>query len=199
VSDLLARITVIFPSLEGWCPLSKAHTLAASVLALRPDITLEIGIFGGKSFLPLAMAHKEIGKGMVVGIDPWSPAESAAGQVQEADRTFWGALDHEKVRVGFMAKVNELAVQNCCQIHRLKSDAFDPPDNIGILSLDGNHGETSIRDAERYGPKVRTGGLVFLDDLHWSGGSVTKAYETLTKMGFQRLYDLGTGLVLQRV
>jgi len=196
--DLFVRIARLHPNVDGWCPLPKAQTMAAAVLALRPDVTVEIGIYGGKSFLPMALAHKEIGHGVCLGIDPWNPTESAKDQEHPADRKYWGELNHEAVMNKFFKLMNDLKLHDCTKIIRQPSDQVIPPENIGILSLDGNHGEASIRDAKRFGPKVRVGGLVFVDDIGWTGGKVRIAVHELIEMGFKRMYDLGSGIVMQR-
>lgn len=196
--DLFVRISRVMQALDGWCPESKGHTLAAAVIALRPEVSVEIGVWGGKSLIPMAMAHKHIGKGYVIGIDPWHPVESVKGQQNADDVKYWGNINHEEVYGRFMQAVYANDLERIIRVERKPSDAVEPPARIDIASLDGNHGETVIRDAERFGMRVRTGGLIFMDDLDWTGGFVRKAYNNLINAGFIRLYDLGTGCVLQR-
>lgn len=200
-SAVFQIIETILPTMHGWTTVEKAQALAATVFALRPEISLEIGIWAGRSLIPMALAHREIGHGMVWGIDPWSPQASADGQTTDPDRQWWGTADHEMIRSQFFEKVSNLGLiaGQHLQIFRQKSDDFDPPENIGILAIDGNHGDQSIRDVDRYAIKVRKGGVVFLDDMQWAGGHVKTAYEHLISLGFNRLYDIGTGCALQRV
>jgi predicted O-methyltransferase YrrM len=183
---------------HGWCSVPKAHTLAAAVLALRPDIVLEIGIWGGRSFIPMAMAQKEIGKGVVIGIDPWAPAASVEGQVQEADRKHWATADHEGVYRNFMSHIARLDLSGCTRILRSTSTDAAPVENVSLFHLDGNHGPQAIKDVERFAPHVRTGGLMFVDDIGWSGNYVLEASKRLQKMGFTELYKLDTGAMYQR-
>lgn len=199
--NLFDRITQELngPVKHGWCSIAKAHTLAAAVLALRPDLSLEVGVWGGRSFIPIALAHKEIGKGVVIGIDPWSPQASVEGQVHEADRKHWGAADHESVYVDFMSHIARLELGNCVRILRSKSDDVPPPDGIGLLHSDGNHGPQAIKDVERFAPKVKAGGLAFLDDLGWSGDYVLESSKRLLKLGFAELFKMDTGGMYQRV
>lgn len=205
MSNLFQRISELLPALHGWCSESKAHTLAAAVLALRPETTVEIGIYGGRSFLPMALAHKEIGRGMIIGIDPWHPHESAKGQINESDHKFWSEnlppgqhASHDRVMNHFLQKLHELGVQNCVNIIRLPSDAVEPPTKIDLLHLDGNHSDQAVRDVERFAPKCRVGALMFVDDIHWSGGGVARAVEKLKATGWAFLYALDTGAVFQR-
>lgn len=184
---------------HGWCSVAKAHTLAAAVLALRPDVSLEIGIWGGRSFIPMAMAHKEIGKGIVIGVDPWSPTASVEGQVHEADRKHWSSADHEGVYRDFMGHIERLGLGGCVRILRSKSDDVPPQEGIGLYHSDGNHGPQAIKDVERFAPKVRSGGLAFLDDLGWSGNYVLESSKKLLSFGFSELYKMDTGAMYQRV
>lgn len=173
---------------HGWTSSNKAHALASAVLTLRPDISVEVGVWAGKGMISLAIAHKYITKGMVYGVDPYSAEASVEGQVNDQDKKWWGDADHQKFYDLAKSHIIGFEVQNSCQIVRKKSDDFDVPDNIGVLVLDGNHGEQSIRDVRRYAPKVKLGGVLFADDLHWSGSAVEKAVSLLPEIGFQELY-----------
>lgn len=197
--DLFVRISRVMERLDGWCPESKGHSLAAAVVALRPEVSVEIGVWGGKSLIPMAMAHKHIGRGYVIAIDPWHPVESAKGQLHAGDVKFWGSADHEAVYGRFMQAVYANDLEKIVRVERKPSDAVEPPQRIDLLSLDGNHGEQVIRDAQRFGLRVRQGGLIFMDDIDWTGGAVRQAMKNLVNAGFERLYDIGTGCVLQRV
>ncbi len=194
---LIARIETTVPSLHGWCTPSKACTMASAVIALRPDVVVEIGVWGGRSFLPMAMAMREIGRGLAIGIDPWNPKASMLGQSQ-ANREWWGGIDHELVYTDFMKQVQEMGLNNVVKIMRQKSDEVDPPQAIGILHVDGNHGPQAEKDIQRFAPNVKAGGLLIMDDLNWEGGYVGRAYENAKRMGFVELYRIEMGSMLQR-
>lgn len=194
---LIARIESLVVGLDGWCSPAKACTLASAVIALRPDTVVEIGVWGGRSFLPMAMAMREIGRGMAIGIDPWNPKASMIGQSQ-ANREWWGNIDHEMVYGRFMKNVSELGLSNVVKICRAKSDEVEPPQSIGILHIDGNHGPQAEKDIQRFAPNVKAGGLLIMDDLNWEGGYVGRAYENAKRMGFEELYRIEMGSCLQR-
>ena len=202
MTNLFTTIQTLVPRCHGWCTEGRATALAAAVLTLRPNVTVEIGVWGGRSFLPMALAHKEIGKGIVIGIDPWSPSESAAGQ-DGKNAEWWGSVDHDLVRQDFFAKIHEFGLGNVIQINRQTSDEFAAhwlaDITIDLLSLDGNHGEQAYKDACNFGPHIRIGGLAFLDDLAWEQGFVRKAEEYLLSHGFIRLYTMDTGAMYQRI
>lgn len=187
--NIFDRIETVHASTEGWCSWSKAQTLAAIVISTQPEISVEIGVFYGKSLLPVALAHQHIGKGRVIAIDPWSSIASVEGQINPLDVDYWKRQEmHEVAFKAFSTKVYELGLQNVVRIERKTSNDFEPPAGIGLLSVDGNHGEQAIRDVERYAPKVKKGGFLVADDIEWTGGAVGKAISLLPGMGFQELY-----------
>jgi len=175
---------------HGWTTPNKARILASAVIALRPKISMEIGVWAGKGMISLALAHKHIGAGMVYGIDPYSAPASAEGQVNPADKAWWASADHEAMFGIASANILKYGCQNVCQLVRKRSDQYEPPHGIGILVIDANHGEESLKDFHRYCPNVDKGGLLFADDISWSGGSVEKAIRQLPSFGFRELYRI---------
>lgn len=176
--------------IPGWCPLQKALDLVATVIALRPKVCLEIGVYGGKSLLPIALACESIDNGIVFGIDPWSPAASAEGYTGE-NATWWTRLDHEGIYRSFLANIDRLGLKNRVALERVKSDDAAIPSVIDLFHLDGQHTAQAIRDVNRFGPSVRIGGIVCLDDLGWVNDGqahVSLAVEALLKLGFVELY-----------
>jgi hypothetical protein len=189
VKDLFANLKESHAKITGWCSLEKAQTLAASVVIMRPAITVELGVWAGKSLIPMALAHQAIGYGQVIGVDPWSHDASVLGQVNPADEEWWSHQDrHEYAFTEFTRMVFELGLANVVKIERMTSDQFTPPAEIGILHSDGNHGEQSLRDINRFAPKVLVGGIVVLDDLQWTGGSVMASVTRLLELGFKELF-----------
>lgn len=196
---LFQDIASIQPKLMGWCSPVKAATLASAVLALRPAVVVEVGVFGGSSFIPLALALKEIGQGIAYGIDPWSAPASADGQLNPADLEYWSKQEtHDVVYNDFMRQTQQLDLGPFINIQRRKSDDADIPNGIGFWHLDGNHSDQAIRDVERYAPKCLSGSLAFLDDCQWTGGGVLRALAKLKSMGWKELYNLDTGVMLQK-
>lgn len=172
--------------------------LAEAILKLHADISVEIGVYAGRSLVPMAMAHAEMNHGVVWGIDPWTPQASVAGQ-GKADAEWWGKLDHEIMYQKTLDTLARLGLTGVVNILRATSDAVEPPDVIDFLHLDGNHSEQSVRDVERYANRVRNGGMVFLDDVHWSNHGVEHAKERLLGMGFELVSTQGTGEMFRRV
>jgi len=185
--------------LMGWCPIEKAISLFNLVLAHRPITIVEVGTFGGRSAIPMMMACKLSGRGIVHCIDPWSPQASLEGQVADVDRKWWGDLNHEIIYQGFVNQVQKNGLEKQCEIHRMKSSEFDPPASICVAHLDGNHGPDAFDDTLKYASRVNQGGYVILDDLNWTGGYVTKSAAWLKDNGFLELHPLGTGALYRKM
>lgn len=187
--------------IQGWCDIDKACDLASTVLALRPTVIVEIGVFGGRSLIPLALACQHLGRGVVIGIDPWSPAASTAGY-DEQNAKWWGELNHEEIYQSFMGHVRRLNLQGHVVVERKPSDEVSldktPAD---FLHLDGQHTEQAIRDVNRFAVNVRNGGFCCVDDTGWTNhgiAHVSMAVDALLKLGFVHLYNVGTGAMFQR-
>ncbi|MBI2810794.1 MAG: class I SAM-dependent methyltransferase [Candidatus Melainabacteria bacterium] len=54
------------------------------IFELKPERVVEIGVFGGKSLVPMACALRANQKGRIYGIDPWDNKESVRGLTEEA-------------------------------------------------------------------------------------------------------------------
>jgi hypothetical protein len=199
LKNLFTQIEEMTPRLHGWCSVPKAQILASAVIALRPKICVEIGVWGGRSLFPMALAMKELGRGAVIGIDPWQAEASVVGQVNEADRKYWGHQpNHDLVYADFMGRIEPLGLTNILRVLRKKSDEVEPPEEIGILHIDGNHSDQAVKDVERFATKCPVGALCFMDDIGWSGGGVQRAVARLEAMGWRFLYNVDTSAVYQR-
>lgn len=167
VPKLKTLVFKLMEDLEGWCSNEKAAVLIDLIFMIRPQKVVEIGVFGGKSFIPIAMALKEIGSGKVIGIDPWSRAESVVGMKGE-DADFWTRLDHDKIYRDLLIKLEKLGLENTVTLLKETSAQADPIPDIDILHIDGNHSEiSSLSDVYKWMPFVRSGGLIILNDSNW--------------------------------
>lgn len=196
--SVFQRISEWIPRPPDWCSEVKAHAFAAAVLALRPEVIVEIGVWKGTSCIPLALACREVGKGIVHAIDPWSARASVEGMTG-VNLEWWSKINHDEIFADFMKHVSHFGLHDIIKIHRKKSDDVTPPERIDILHLDGNHSAQAIRDVDRFARNVRPGGLCFMDDLDWTDGTVVTAARNLENMGFNKLYDLEKGAMFQKL
>ena len=197
ITQLMMKIEDVVPKLEGWCDVEKAQHLASLVISLRPRVSVEIGVFGGRSLIPTAMGHSLIGSGYALGIDPWASSASLEGMDGE-NKEWWGKLDHAAIHAGFMSASARLRADNFMKVERMTSDEAISqgliPKVIDLLHIDGNHGPQAIKDVDNYATRLRSGGILVMDDCDWAAPAVTQ----INALGFSHLYDLGTGAVFQR-
>lgn len=187
---------------DGWCWEEKALKLAEAAWTLRPNLVVEVGVFGGKSFIPLAavVAHLESMAGTplpsheIHGIDPWLASAAVKDNEGTAHEPFWG-------NQGMLDAVYNRARQS---VDRLQSPvvhlfretsetAFHryADNQIGILHLDGNHADQqAFADVQRWWPKLRSGGIFVMDDTAWE--SQKRAVEWLKERG-QVVWEYNAG------
>lgn len=153
--------------LEGWCSVDKACVLMDLILWTKPQTVVEIGVFGGKSLIPMAYALKANGQGIVYGIDPWSSAESCIG-MEGVNQEWWGKINHDVILKGLLNKIKKFNLEE--QIRLIRMTSMDAPilEEIDVLHIDGNHSEeTSYQDVTKWVPHVKKGGIIIFDDITW--------------------------------
>lgn len=153
--------------LEGWCTKNKASLLIDLIFMLKPETIVEIGVWGGKSLVPMAYALKIMNNGMVYGIDPWD--NEASIQEMEGDNfEWWSNVNHEMIFQGLKSKISEFDLDDRIELIRATSERAPSITNIDILHIDGNHGENaSTLDVMKWVPLVRKGGVIIFDDMTW--------------------------------
>jgi len=167
----------LMAQVEGWCSQEKAGVLVDIVLKAKPDTIVEIGVWGGKSLIPMATALRANGKGRIFGIDPWSNAASTEWVMNEVNKSFWNYVDHELVFQELQRKLYQFDLFDYVELIRSKSEDAPPIQCIDILHVDGNHSEeTSYLDVKKWAPLVRSGGWIIFDDMSWfENGKATTA------------------------
>lgn len=177
MTALLRRIQNARSSLPGWCSAEKAERLAFAVLEIQPRLCVEIGVFGGSSLVPQLLALQHLGRGRAVGIDPWETAAALEEMIDEENRRWWNDVDLAGVRRICESFIAENSLSDHCElvVGRAEdvADRFDRS-SVDLLHIDGNHSQAkSVKDVELYLPKLRTGGLVFFDDVSWREAGIT--------------------------
>lgn len=166
--EILAELKKI-ETLEGWCSFEKASAMANIILNTKPAVSVELGVFGGRSLIAQGIALKNAGSGVVWGIDPWTKDANVEGELNTANKGWWGSLDIAAIRNGAINAVTQFDLWNWVRVIVARSEhcheLFGP---IDVLHIDGNHSETcSTRDANLWLPKVVKGGFVWFDDMDW--------------------------------
>ena len=162
------RALELMNQMEGWCSPQKGAILVDLVLKVKPKKILEIGVWGGKSYIPMAYALKVNGMGIIYGIDPWESSESVKEIMNDANRAFWGWADHNAVMQGLIHKIGLFELGDQTKLMKVTSEAAEPIYDIDILHIDGNHSDkTSYHDVTKWVPYVRKGGWIIFDDMTW--------------------------------
>ncbi len=157
----------------GWCSEAKGAVLVDLILKNRPSVVVEIGVWGGKSVVPMAYALKVNGKGKIYGIDPWSSYESIQGIMNEDNKHFWQWADHKIVMDGLIEKIDQFDLNDQVELIRDTSEGAAPIYEIDILHVDGNHSdEPSYLDVTKWVPLVKSGGMIIFDDMTWYENNV---------------------------
>lgn len=168
IIGLKQRVFQIMKELEGWCSEQKAGMLIDLVIKIKPKVVVEIGVFGGKSLVPMACALKENKCGKIYGIDPWSSLESAEG-MEGANKEYWSKIDHDAILQGLISKINFYNLNNQIELIRSTSENAQIIRRIDMIHIDGNHSEkTSYNDVTKWVPQVKKGGIIIFDDVNWS-------------------------------
>lgn len=173
------------PHVPGWCSIEKALYLVDTILVSEARLCVEIGVFGGSSLLPQALALRETG-GRIVGIDPWTTDAALEHMIDDANVRWWSEIDLHQIYLRCAQMIREEHLDAVVELRRSRSaDEVSTFENgtIDLLHVDGNHAaERSSEDVRLYLPKVRPGGFVFFDDVSWCEGgrrTATSAIEQL--------------------
>jgi hypothetical protein len=140
-------------SLEGWCFHEKMESMYNLIINTKPLSVVEIGVFGGKSLIPQAMALKENKLGKIYGIDSWNQNDCVNGMCSDEHIQWWSQINYEKIYQGCIASLKIHEVDDFVQIHRMTSEEYSYKIDyeIDILHIDGNHEEeNSQKDVELY-------------------------------------------------
>ncbi len=158
---------------HGWCSYQKASVLIDLLFAVKPKVVVEIGVWAGKSLIPMAYVLKLIKSGKIYGIDPWDSNASTQGLMHEATKEFWRLANHEAVLNRLEGQIRQFELEN--QIELIRATSLDAPliEKIDILHIDGNHSdETSFIDVVKWVPLVRKGGWIIFDDINWQENGI---------------------------
>ena len=180
-------------SLPGWCTPYKAKRImhiALEAAALGGERAVELGVYGGRSLVALAMGLRLAGRGMIDGIDSWSSEDCLEGEQSDVDKKLWGQdTDYEALVQHTMDGVQRFGVAAFARVVRKRTtDALaDYEDgSIDLMHLDSNHSElVSCRDVTAWLPKMAKRAIWIADDTNWP--SMQRALGILEKAGFVRV------------
>lgn len=186
---------------DGWCTVEKALTLARLIVENRPETVVEVGVFGARSLIPMAMACRYVKRGVVFGFDPMCREAATEFEKDPANVKYWGQdVPLENVFRGALSTILNRGLTWECRYLRLRGEqgaCMFTDGSLGVLSIDGNHSEkASCRDHDIWAPKVAGGGFLILDDTDWP--SQAKALKMYEADGFELTKDTGKYRVFRR-
>jgi len=202
--DLAIQIAATEP-LDGWCPLDKAVELAEMVLAEKPKLIVEIGVFGGRSIIPMALAAKvNDNDPQVIGIDPWAVGPVLEGTNSKENDLYWSSLDLEKIFADYERNLVKFGVAHFTLTLRM-TDEFAchhfKPESIDFLHIDGNHSpEVSMRYVTQWVPLVKPGGVIIFDDVLWDSqkGAVEILERSFRRVSWKELGNKGSWAIYRK-
>ena len=156
-------------SLQGWCSPQKALLLYSLVREHKPAKVVEIGIYGGRSIVPIAAALKDNAAGEVWGIETWSGSAATAYRTGIANDFWWMNIDFTKIKGDFLDFVLRHDLHDTIRVIEAPSDRCGGLfDRIDMLHIDGNHSMYgAAQDVVNFVSKVPAGGIVVYDDINW--------------------------------
>jgi len=157
--------------MPGWCTIEKAKKLYDIVTESNSQLTIELGVFGGRSLLPMAYAHKHKESGYVIGVDAWNKGAALEGVNDPLNDEWWSAIDYNGIYDECAKAINKNNLFDYCSIIRMKSEQFAilcPDNSVDIIHADSNHSEEiTTKEVELFLPKLKSGGIWIADDTGW--------------------------------
>lgn len=170
-SHIHAAVDHYLSHMHGWTTVQRGQEMCAAILELKHPVAVAIGVFSGRSVIAMGFAMREMGNGMVIGIDPYKIDAAIEGEGDYADKEWWtNRADLERMSTYAIRQIWDHRLDQWATIIRTSSQYVSHlfPE-IGVLEIDGNHSEeASTRDVLLYLPRVIKGGYIFADDVSWS-------------------------------
>jgi predicted O-methyltransferase YrrM len=181
----MEELAKVIEGVEGWCTLHKAWKLHELAMDSQCNLAVEIGIYGGKSLLPVAAAFAKKGAGRIFGVEPWENAVAIETATSAENDEWWARHDLIAIKRGFLKRVVELELEAYVRLLEIPSDAaimvFQSArfnGKVDLIHIDGAHSlEESVFDCAYWLRILRSGGHIVLDDINWA--TVGIAFEFL--------------------
>lgn len=180
---------------DGWCTPQKAQHLYELTIQSGGEFSLELGVYSGRSLVPIAMAHQEIKKGFVLGVDSWSKVAALEGTNDQANADWWAQLDFNAIYKECTDAIDYYKLNDFCGTVRMRSLTFGillAKNSISLLHQDSNHSqEVTCGEVAMFAPKVKKGGIWVSDDCRWP--TVQRSLELLIDYGFKEIGEFPNG------
>lgn len=164
----------------------KVLLLAELIVSRQLERIVEIGVYRGRLMLPLGRLMARLGRGEMVGIDPYAAEAAVQRDVEREgiDLVEWPTtVDWEGIHREVTGAIARWSMEGHARLIRQRAEDAAPSfaeRPIDLLHVDGNHDLAAVtRDVELYLPYLRDGGYLVMDDIAWP--SVRPVYERLAE------------------
>lgn len=159
-------------SLPGWCSPGKTLVIMETIKKNNCQNCIEIGVFAGKSLLPMAKAVEFIGKGKVYAIDAWTPQAALEGlALSDPNYSWWKQIDFDAFHHQTIDLIQKNNLSHICSIRKESSQSaagLFVDETIDFIHIDGNHSEEAVfQNVVKYFPKLKDRGYLLLADPNW--------------------------------
>jgi glycosyltransferase involved in cell wall biosynthesis len=175
MESLLATIPT---DVGGGSSLTKALVVGDQIVRYAVKSLVEVGVYRGRFLLPAALLLRDLGRGPAIGIDPYSPVAAVQKDLASLQPGIVGAVERWASTLDWDALYEEVTktiasfgLNGVCLIDRRRAEeaANDLADGtVDLVHIDGNHDRLQVEhDLDSFLPKLRSRGLVVIDDLSW--------------------------------
>lgn len=201
--DIRTLIQQDLPHIEGWCSVEKALYMIDLVENNNVKSFIELGVFGGRSLLPVALAIKngESNDSSIIGVDAWNVSESLEGTNDINNALWWEKCDHNKMYEYTINLMIKYGLSNDVTLVRMSSIEYASnvlDSSIDMLHQDSNHSEEiSCLEVELYNMKLKSGGLWIFDDTDWE--TTKLAQKSLEQKNYVCIHDAKSWKVYKKL
>ncbi|MFN4128106.1 class I SAM-dependent methyltransferase [Pannonibacter indicus] len=169
--------------LHGWCSDEKAAFIAALLAEYKPEICVEIGVYGGRSLIPAAAALKANNQGVIFGIETWNSQVATEYATNDVNDEWWSKVDFKLVKSDLIRFIlDHDLVEFVKFVEFPSSKASNGFFEIDYLHIDGAHSVfNAAEDVVLYAKKVKKGGVIIMDDANWK--TTNAAVQILDALG----------------
>lgn len=162
----------VINNIPGWCTVEKANILFDTVIKSDSQLTVELGVFGGRSLSAFAMAHKQKKSGFVIGIDAWKAQVAIEGTNSPLNDEYWkNTVNYKDIYNACQNMIYFNHLEDYCDTLRMRSQnasVLFQKNTIDIIHQDSGHNVETITDELKlWIPKLKIGGYWIADDTDW--------------------------------
>jgi len=189
IDEVKETVVRNIPTLPGWCTPEKGSRMAEVCVGAHDCV--ELGVFGGRGLVSMALPLKDQGFGRAYGIDPYTAQAALEGTNHPVNIEWWTHLDYEQIAKRAQMAIDYLGLTAHAWLLRARSAEASRmflPASLDVLHQDSNHSEeVSCEEITLWVPKMRPGAYWIFDDTDWP--TTKKAQKMLLDRGFVELED----------